>query len=80
MRLFHYWVLMRPANIVTAIADILDGIAIAGLAFDQITDAALPRVLLLILTTIGLYGGGVVLNDFFDRETDARNARFPVAG
>src|SRR5215218_3456136 len=63
---------MRPANIVTAVADILAGIAIAGNAahanlFQQNTAA----VLLLVFSTIGLYGGGVVFNDVFDADLDA---------
>jgi 4-hydroxybenzoate polyprenyltransferase len=59
--------LTRPANIVTAIADILAGAAIAGYAGGM---AELPSVLLLILATIGLYGGGVVFNDVFDAALD----------
>ena len=60
--------LMRPANIVTAIADILAGIIISG----YLTSSGysyLP-VFLLVLSTIGLYGGGVVFNDVFDAEID----------
>ena len=58
---------MRPANIVTAISDILGGAAIAW--YDAgVYD--LPSVLLLIVATIGLYGGGVVFNDFFDAALD----------
>lgn len=63
--------LMRLANIVTAVSDILAGVAIA--AFAVHTDwTALPLtpVLLLVLSTIGLYGGGVVFNDVFDAELD----------
>jgi 4-hydroxybenzoate polyprenyltransferase len=59
--------LTRPANIVTAISDILAGAAVAGFAGGVIE---LPSVLLLILATIGLYGGGVVFNDVFDAELD----------
>ncbi len=61
---------MRPANIVTAIADILAGMSIAGFAFET-NFLAIQTVVLLVLSTIGLYGGGVVLNDFFDAELDA---------
>lgn len=63
--------LMRLANIVTAISDILAGIAISryfSLLYDW--DAPIRPVLLLILSTIGLYGGGVVLNDVFDADLD----------
>jgi 4-hydroxybenzoate polyprenyltransferase len=59
--------LTRPANIVTAISDILAGAAIAGYAGGM---TELPAVLLLILSTIGLYGGGVVFNDVFDAALD----------
>lgn len=61
---------MRPANIVTAIADILAGMSIAGFVFET-NFLAIQTVVLLVLSTIGLYGGGVVLNDFFDAELDA---------
>ena len=64
-----YLRLMRPANIITAIADILAGIAIAGY-FSSGTMDARP-VILLIAATIGLYGGGVVFNDVFDAKLDS---------
>ena len=62
---------MRPANIVTSIADILAGITISGFftGFTFSQDKILP-VLLLCLSTIGLYGGGIVFNDVFDAELD----------
>lgn len=60
---------MRPANIVTAVADILAGMAISGF-FLHTPDDVSP-VVWLILSTIGLYGGGVVMNDVFDADLDA---------
>jgi 4-hydroxybenzoate polyprenyltransferase len=60
---------MRPANIVTAVADILAGVAISGFFLQSNEDYT--GVWLLILSTTGLYGGGVVMNDFFDAELDA---------
>jgi len=60
--------LMRPANIVTAIADILAGAALAGYA--GLDDASSTSLLWLVLSTIGLYGGGVVFNDVFDAALD----------
>jgi 4-hydroxybenzoate polyprenyltransferase len=60
--------LTRPANIVTAIADILAGVAISGYFLNA--EQPVSRVLLLIGSTIGLYGGGVVLNDVFDADLD----------
>lgn len=59
---------MRPANIVTSVADVLAGIAISGYVFGSENDV-LP-VILLCLSTIGLYGGGIVFNDVFDADLD----------
>jgi 4-hydroxybenzoate polyprenyltransferase len=55
--------LLRPANVATALADVLAGFAIAGLGHRT----ALPW---LLLATASLYAGGVVLNDVFDRDID----------
>ena len=69
-KLTGYLRLMRPANIVTAIADILAGIALAGtLIFARFDIAA---IILLVLATAFLYGGGVVLNDVFDTALDKK--------
>ncbi len=57
--------LTRPANLVTAIADILAGMAIAQFTFSDFNPA------LLVISTLGLYGGGVVMNDVFDAKLDA---------
>lgn len=63
--------LIRPANIVTAISDILAGIAIAGFLIPEIWNQQLViQILLLIIATIGLYGGGIVFNDIFDIKED----------
>ena len=64
--------LMRPANIVTSVADVLAGITISGFFSRYETNAnqELP-VVLLCISTIGLYGGGVVFNDVFDAALDA---------
>lgn len=53
--------LMRPANLFTAAADSVAGSAVAG-------SAPLPG---LVLSSMALYGGGVVFNDIFDRRLDA---------
>ncbi len=66
-RLIGFLRLTRPANIITAISDILAGAAIAGYTGGMLE---LPSVLLLIAATIGLYGGGVVFNDVFDAALD----------
>lgn len=69
--------LARPANILTAIADIIMGFSITGSAiyFSLNTFGFLhiensESLLWLILATSFLYGGGVILNDFFDAELD----------
>jgi 4-hydroxybenzoate polyprenyltransferase len=69
--------LARPANILTAIADILLGYAISGsvLHSDSLfyfSVADYQSLSFLILSTIGLYAGGIVFNDVFDAELDAR--------
>lgn len=70
--------LMRPANIVTAIADILAGFAVSGAALQLFsseighTPSLLNSILWLIVATIGLYGGGIVFNDVFDAELDRK--------
>ena len=62
---------MRPANIVTSIADVLAGIAISGYLLQPfLFNVQLQNILLLSLSTVGLYGGGVVFNDVFDAELD----------
>lgn len=52
----------------TSVADVLAGIAISGY-FLGAGYEFLP-VFLLCLSTIGLYGGGIVFNDVFDAELD----------
>jgi 4-hydroxybenzoate polyprenyltransferase len=62
---------MRPANIVTSVADVLAGIAISGFfTYRPFHTDYLLNVILLSLATIGLYGGGVVFNDVFDAGLD----------
>lgn len=74
---------MRPANVVTSVADVMAGIAIAGY-FTNAQDYLSPDnyaqygnnflfpILLLVFSTIGLYSGGIILNDVFDAELDAK--------
>ena len=76
-RFFAHLVLMRPANIITAIADIMLGFAASGsvrllLRASPVTAAhpQLQTLYWLIAATIGLYGGGVVFNDVFDAQLD----------
>ncbi|MDJ1497771.1 UbiA family prenyltransferase [Cytophagaceae bacterium DM2B3-1] len=85
-RLFAYLQLMRPANIVTAMADILAGFAVRQAFIVYIFTYMIVgemkfveymwvqyrfNALLLLVSTIGLYGGGVVYNDVFDAKLDA---------
>lgn len=61
---------MRPANIITAISDILAGASIAVSLTGAEQNLHWQGLTLLIISTIGLYGGGVVLNDVFDADLD----------
>jgi len=75
-RIIAHLRLMRPANIITAIADILAGFAVSGAALVLLSNdfpessALLHSLMWLILATTGLYGGGVVFNDVFDADLD----------
>jgi 4-hydroxybenzoate polyprenyltransferase len=67
-----YLRLTRPANLVTSVADVLAGAAIAGALTTYAGSPVQPGpILLLCVATIGLYGGGVVFNDVFDAGLDA---------
>jgi 4-hydroxybenzoate polyprenyltransferase len=71
-----YLQLMRPANIITAWADILAGygagIGTAGMVLLLGAGLELQGSLLwLLIATTGLYGGGVTFNDVFDASLDA---------
>ncbi len=77
-RLLAYLQLARPANIVTAVADILAGFAASGALValhalptaEWSTHPLVASLGWLILSTVGLYGGGIVFNDVFDAELD----------
>lgn len=72
-----YLQLTRPANIITAIADIWAGFAVSGAAAllvsqnTEIGNAFMLPLIWLSLSTMGLYGGGVAFNDVFDAKLDA---------
>ncbi len=75
--LFAYLRLMRPANLLTAVADICLGYAASGLLLKSsgllnYTPINFIEFHWLILATLGLYGGGVVFNDVFDYELDKK--------
>lgn len=67
-KVMGYIRLMRLANVVTAIADVLAGVAISGY-FSHAQDYS--PVLLLCIATVGLYSGGIIFNDVFDAGLDA---------
>jgi 4-hydroxybenzoate polyprenyltransferase len=62
-RITGYIRLFRPANLVTSAADVLAGFLVVG--------APAGQLLWRLLASVALYGGGIVLNDFFDRSLDA---------
>lgn len=66
-KLLGYLRLTRPANVITAVADVLAGMVISGYFLVQVD---LWPVLLICLSTIGLYSGGIIFNDVFDAELD----------
>lgn len=72
--LMGYARLARPANLPTAAADILVGIAIAvyfvSLEISVFLADISIDVLNLVCASVLLYAGGVVLNDVFDRKLD----------
>lgn len=73
-KLKAYLQLCRPANLPTAAADILAGLAISGV-FYQLGTWQFPLIyawepLLLVLASVFLYAGGVTLNDVFDADLD----------
>lgn len=61
--------MMRPANIVTSVADILAGIAISDVLDNGVSIPWLS-IVLLVVSTACLYGGGIVFNDVFDADLD----------
>ncbi len=72
--LWAYLQILRPANILTAWADILLGFAAAGGVTPDFWNNPIlqSRLLWLLIATTGLYGGGITFNDIFDAQLDAR--------
>ena len=67
---------MRPPNLPTAAADILAGVALAGVltgcpGSQCALSAHWADILFLVTSSVCLYAGGVVLNDVFDARLDA---------
>ncbi|MCM4168886.1 Protoheme IX farnesyltransferase [Arenibacter antarcticus] len=72
-----YLQLTRPANLPTAAADILAGIAISGFFLttnlgETLDWSAFIEVVILVCSTVFLYAAGVVLNDVFDYRLDQK--------
>ncbi len=63
-----YLRMMRPANIITSVADVLAGVCLSG--YFMADSILIFPVLMLCLSTMGLYGGGIVFNDVFDADLD----------
>lgn len=61
--------LVRPANLLTAAADVLAGFAATSAVLGN-GAAHGPALAWLLAATLCLYGGGVAFNDVFDRATD----------
>jgi len=61
--------LTRPANVVTALSDILAGMSIVGFFFG-FQQTEISPMILLGGSSMLLYAGGVVMNDVFDVELD----------
>ncbi len=70
MKIYPFLVLVRPANVVTAISDILAGAALSGVLATASEKLPFNNLLLLCISTSALYAGGIVFNDVFDIETD----------
>lgn len=73
--LLGYARLARPANLPTAAADILAGVAVAGVFSSTVQNdffGSVPgsNILYLVFASIFLYAGGVILNDVFDYKVD----------
>jgi 4-hydroxybenzoate polyprenyltransferase len=66
-----YLQLVRLPNVFTAMADILLGFLLTHRRLDP-----WPQFALLLVASCLLYLAGMVLNDYFDREQDARERPF----
>ncbi len=74
-KLLGYARLARPANLPTAAADILAGVAVAGVFSNTAQGDFFEFVsgfdiLYLVFASVFLYAGGVILNDVFDYKID----------
>lgn len=60
--------LVRAPNLFTVPGDVLAGVAVAG----GLSWAIAPKLALLVLASMLLYSAGLLLNDWYDQEEDAR--------
>lgn len=75
MRQNPYLLLIRPANLITSATDIAAGAAIASLLAEATAEPYIQHIgslIILILSSVLLYAGGIALNDVFDAELDQR--------
>ncbi|MFA5959529.1 MAG: UbiA-like protein EboC [Tatlockia sp.] len=74
-KVIHYLQFVRPANIITALADILAGFSIAYAStyyiMNEVPHGIYLALFCLLLATAFLYAGGIIMNDVFDAKTDA---------
>lgn len=69
--IFPYIQLMRPANIITSITNVGSGFIASYCFLENMPILNYSDLIFLSLSTIGLYGGGIVFNDFYDSSIDA---------
>lgn len=68
--LYPYLQLMRPANIITALTNVISGITASLYISKNENFLDYSNIVYLLVATTGLYGGGIVFNDFFDSTID----------
>jgi 4-hydroxybenzoate polyprenyltransferase len=69
-KILVYLRMTRPANVVTSVADVLAGAAIAGFFSAEAFSGHILAIIMLCVSTACLYGGGIVFNDVFDANLD----------
>lgn len=69
-KLYPYLQLIRPANIVTSLTNVISGITVSLYFLKDGNFSDYSKIIYLLVATTGLYGGGIIFNDFFDIEID----------
>lgn len=67
---YDFFRLIRPANIITSVADVLAGIAISGYLTGTGKQISVLPIIFLAASSACLYAGGIIFNDVFDYKTD----------